>query len=150
MLGLVGDNPLLLSGLALAGANLRKQARPGQDDGILTGEEIASLDFTGTEWVVLSACDTGVGKVQNGEGILGLRRAFETAGAQTLIMSLWSVEDEATRQWMRALYSDRLSGKSTAESVRGADRAILEARRRAGRSTRPFFWGGFVAAGSWR
>jgi CHAT domain-containing protein/tetratricopeptide (TPR) repeat protein len=150
MLGVVGDNPLLLSGLALAGANRREQAGPDQDDGILTGEEIASLDFTGTEWIVLSACDTGVGTVQHGEGILDLRRAFETSGTQTLIMSLWSVGDEATRQWMRSLYLERLSGKSTAESVRGADQAILVARRQAGKSTHPFFWGGFVATGGWR
>lgn len=148
-LGLVGDNPLLLSGLALAGANHREEAGPEQEDGILTGEEIASLDLTGTQWVVLSACETGVGTVQDGEGILGLRRAFETAGAQTLIMSLWPVEDESARQWMRALYSERLAGQSTAESVRGAERAILDARRTTGKSTHPFFWGGFIAAGDW-
>jgi CHAT domain-containing protein len=148
-LGLVGDNPLLLSGLALAGANHREEAGPEEEDGILTGEEIASLDLTGTQWVVLSACETGVGTVQDGEGILGLRRAFETAGAQTLIMSLWPVEDESARQWMRALYSERLAGQSTAESVRGAERAILDARRTTGKSTHPFFWGGFIAAGDW-
>lgn len=150
LLGVVGDDPLLLSGLALAGANRRSEVGPDEEDGILTAQEIASLDFSQTEWVVLSACETGVGKVQSGEGILGLRRAFETAGAGTLIMSLWPVEDEATRRWMKALYEARLSGRTTAESVREASLSILGARQREGKSTHPFFWGAFVAAGDWR
>jgi CHAT domain-containing protein len=99
---------------------------------------------------VLSACETGVGKVQAGEGVLGLRRAFEVAGAGTLIMSLWSVEDESAREWMKNLYAARLGGSSTAEAVRAASLKVIEARRRAGRSTHPAFWGAFVAAGDWR
>ncbi len=147
-----GDDPLLLSGLALAGANLRDAPGTGADaeDGILTAEEIASLDLTGVEWVVLSACETGLGKLQEGEGMLGLRRAFEIAGARTLIMSLWKVDDAGARDWMRLLYRDRNAGLSTAEAVRHAGLAMLEARRGAGASTHPFFWGAFVAAGDWR
>ena len=146
-----GESPLLLSGLAFAGANRRRDVRnvDREEDGILTAEEIASLDLTGVEWVVLSACETGVGQVQSGEGVLGLRRAFETAGAGTLIMSLWQVEDEATREWMGHLYRERLQGRSTAEAVRRAGLAMIRARRAAGVSAHPFAWGAFVAAGDW-
>jgi CHAT domain-containing protein len=146
-----GDNPLLLSGLALAGANHRAKAGPEEDDGILTAEEIAAMNLSGVEWAVLSACETGVGKVEAGEGVFGLRRAFQMAGAGTLIMSLWSVEDESARQWMRALYESRLVKKlSTAESVRAASLEVLRSRREKGQGTHPFFWAGFVAAGDWR
>jgi len=146
------ESPLLHSGLALAGANQRERLLPDseQEDGILTAEEIASLDLSGTEWVVLSGCETGVGRVQNGEGVLGLRRAFEVAGASTLIMSLWEVKDEAAREWMQALYRARLGGVSTADAVRSAHLTTLEARRRQGRSTHPYYWAPFVAVGDWR
>jgi CHAT domain-containing protein len=146
----VWDDPLLLSGLALSGANRRANAGEGDDDGILTAEEITSLDLSGVEWVVLSACETGIGRIQAGEGVLGLRRAFESAGAGTVIMSLWKVEDESTREWMRFLYEGRLRGMSTLEAVHRASQSILDARRAKGRSTLPFHWGAFVAAGDWR
>ena len=103
-------SPLLLSGLALAGANQRASASATEEDGILTAEEIAGLDLTGVEWAVLSACDTGVGEIQAGEGVFGLRRAMQLAGVHTLVMSLWPVDDEATRAWMTALYRARLDG----------------------------------------
>ena len=146
------DNPLLLSGLALSGANGR-HALPvdsEEEDGILTAEEISTLDLTDVHWVVLSACGTGLGKVVTGEGVLGLRRAFEVAGAGTLIMSLWNVEDDATRVWMRGLYEERLAGRPAVEAVRSAGMKMIENQRRAGRTTHPFYWGGFVAAGDWR
>ena len=146
-----GDNPLLLSGLALAGANHRQSAGPDEEDGILTAEEIASLDLSGVEWAVLSACETGVGDVRAGEGVFGLRRAFQVAGAGTLIMSLWSVEDEPAREWMKALYEGRLArGLDTAAAVRAASLQVLNDRRRKHESTHPFYWAGFVAAGDWR
>ena len=146
-----GENPLILSGLALAGANHRAGSAPGDEDGILTGEEIAATDLSGVEWAVLSACSTGVGEVQTGEGVLGLRRAFEVAGAGTLIMSLWPIKDESAREWMRGLYQARLlERKGTAEAVREASLTVLRARREARKSTHPFHWGGFVATGDWR
>lgn len=146
-----GENPLLLSGLALSGANHRAAARPDEEDGILTAEEIAAIDLSGVEWAVLSACETGVGEVRAGEGVFGLRRAFQVAGAGTLIMSLWPVEDETARQWMRALYEARLvKGLGTAEAVRQASLEVLHRRREEGKSTHPFHWAAFVAAGDWR
>jgi hypothetical protein len=145
------ESPLLRSGLALAGADRREQTAEGEDDGILTAEEIAAMDLSGVEWAVLSACDTGLGEVEAGEGVVGLRRAFQIAGVRTLIMSLWSVDDESTRRWMTALYDARLrKGMSTAESVRHATLSVLNARREADLSTHPFHWAAFVAAGDWR
>ena len=144
------DAPLLLSGLALAGANRRGDTGPDAEDGILTSEEIATLDLSGVDWVVLSSCESGLGRILSGEGVLGLRRAFQVAGARTLIISLWKVEDETTSEWMRHLYEGRLQGMSTAGSVRYASLAILNARRARGLSTDPFFWGAFAAAGDWR
>ncbi len=146
-----GENPLVLSGLALAGANHREHAGENEDDGILTAQEIAAMDLSSVEWAVLSACDTGVGEVQAGEGVLGLRRAFQIAGAGAVIMSLWSVEDESARAWMKALYEGRLvKDLDTAEAVRQASLTVLNDRRARGLSEHPFYWAGFVAAGDWR
>lgn len=145
---LVRDSPLLLSGLALAGANRRDQDRPdGGEDGILTAEEIARMNLSSVEWVVLSGCETGLGRIVAGEGVLGLRRAFEAAGAGTLVMSLWPVEDGAARLWMLRLYEARAEGLSAAESAARASREMLAEQRRRGRTTHPFFWGGFVSSG---
>jgi len=83
--------------------------------------------------------------------VFSLRRAFQVAGVRTVIMSLWSVEDQATRQWMRALYEARLErGLDTADSVRAAALSVLQDRRAKGQSTHPFYWAAFVAAGDWR
>src|SRR5262249_20171066 len=90
------DNPLLRSGLALAGANWMSKKfipPPEAEDGILTAEDVAGLDLVATELAVLSACDTGLGQVHVGEGVFGMRRAFVLAGARTLVMSLWKVSD---------------------------------------------------------
>lgn len=140
---------LRLSGLALAGANRRGAA--AAEDGILTAEEIAGLDLSGVEWAVLSACDSGVGEVSSQEGVFGLRRAFRIAGARTVVMSLWSVDDEAAREWMIALYRARLvEGLPTAEAVRRASLEVLAARRQRGASVHPASWAAFVASGDWR
>src|SRR5439155_7947200 len=145
------ENPLLFSGLVLAGANHRDQAPAAGDDGILTAEEIAALDLSGTQWAVLSGCETGVGQAVPGEGVLGLQRAFVLAGVRTLIMSLWGVDDRASRDWMRRLYQARLErGLSAAAAVREASLATLHERRARGSSTHPFFWGPFVESGDWR
>ncbi|MEK7315753.1 MAG: CHAT domain-containing protein [Candidatus Eisenbacteria bacterium] len=144
------QSPLLLSGLALAAANRRSEATPHEEDGVLTAEEVASLDLRGVDLAVLSACDTGVAGASGGEGILGLRRAFQTAGVATLITSLWAVQDDAARDWMRAFYQSRIrDGAGTAEAVRTAMLKVLQSRRAQGRSTSPSFWASFLAAGDW-
>ncbi len=145
------EAPLRLSGLALAGANRRNLVGLDARDGILMAEEISSLDLSGVDWVVLSGCETGVGEVQVGEGVLGLRRAFQVAGASTLIMSLWPVEDAAARRWMMELYEGRLKRQlGTAEAVRAASLNVLQERRAQALSTHPFYWASFVATGEWR
>ncbi len=142
-----GDNPMLLSGIALAGANRRETS----EDGIVTAEEIASLDLHGVEWAVLSACETGVGKLLAGEGVFGLRRAFQVAGTRTVITSLWPVSDDATEQWMSSLYRKRfLNRLDTSQAVRAASLETLSRRRERGLSTHPFYWAGFIAVGDWR
>ncbi len=140
-----------ISGLALAGANRRREAAADRGDGILVAEEIATLDLEGTEWAVLSACETGLGELHASEGVLGLRRAFRAAGVGTVIMSLWMVDDTATREWMAALYRARLvRGASTAEAVRSAAVAVLSSLRSRSLSSHPSTWGAFVATGDWR
>jgi CHAT domain-containing protein len=118
---------------------------------VLTAEEVASLNLRGVEWAVLSGCDTGAGEVRAGEGVMGLRRAFQVAGARTVIMSLWPVEDQTTGEWMRILYQGRLTKRlSTADAVRQASLAVLRQRRARGLSAHPFHWAAFVATGDWR
>ena len=118
---------------------------------MLTAEEVAALNLNGVEWAVLSGCDTGVGEVRAGEGVFGLRRAFQVAGARTVIMSLWPVEDQATVRWMTALYEGRFMKKlSTVDAVREAGLAVLRERRATGLSAHPFYWAAFVGAGDWR
>lgn len=146
------ENPLLLSGVALAGANRRPEnkANPPEDDGILTAEEIATLDLSNVEWAVLSACDSGAGVVQAGEGVLGLRRAFQIAGARTLIMAMWDVPDDVPRDWMRAMYTVKVAGATTAAAVREATLRMLKRVRDVGSPAHPALWGAFIASGDWR
>ncbi len=145
----IGFNPMSLSGIVLAGANLPHDALD-PEDGILTAEEVAALDLRGTQLVVLSACDTGVGDVSTGEGVLGLRRAFSAAGAQTLVMSLWAVPDEATRVLMDdfyAAYLHKRKPKSASESLRAAQLEMLRSRRAKYGEARPQDWAAFIVSG---
>jgi CHAT domain-containing protein len=145
-----GENPLLLSGLVLAGANRAGEPETREEDGILTAEELAALDLQGTELVALSACDTGLGTVEAGEGVFGLRRALEIAGARTVLMSLWPVPDKQAREWMVRFYEATLGGSSVIEASRGASLSALESLRKSDIPTHPYLWAGFVAAGDWR
>jgi CHAT domain-containing protein/tetratricopeptide (TPR) repeat protein len=135
-------NPMVASGVALAGAN--DGARSG--DGLLTAEEVAGLDLTGTELVVLSACDTGLGAVEAGEGVLGLRRAFSWAGARRVVTSFWQVEDEPTVELMDRLYAARAAGASPAVALREAELALL-AEARASGDAKPWTWAAFAVSG---
>jgi CHAT domain-containing protein len=143
-------SPLESSGLALAGANLLPVTGERKEDGILYADEVAVLDLSGVDWVVLSACETALGAIRAREGVLGLRRAFQVAGARTLIMSLWSVEDGATRKWMHTLYAGRLSGMSTAAALREANLDAIRSLRGGDKSRVSARWGAFVAVGHWR
>ncbi|NNF57210.1 MAG: tetratricopeptide repeat protein [Rhodothermaceae bacterium] len=138
------ENPLLRSGLALTGANrLGDDNAVGVQDGIATAYELSGLDLRGTDLVVLSACETGLGEIQNGEGVLGLRRAFELAGAETVVMSLWKVPDVATKELMIAFYRALEAGTGKAEALHEAAQAV----RADPRWAHPYWWGAFILAG---
>ena len=117
------ENPMLRSGLYFAGADRTLAGKPstqGEDNGVLTAMEAANLNLRGTELVVLSACNTGQGDVKNGEGVFGLRRAFEEAGVQEVLMSLWSVPDEETLELMNRFYAKWLAGMETHKALKEA------------------------------
>lgn len=140
------DNSLCFSGLLMAGANnvldpvKRQQPLPaGLENGVLTAREIARLDLRGLDLAVLSACQTGLGELKE-DGVFGLQRGFKKAGARTLLMSLWSVEDDATQLMMTTFY-DALARK---QSRREAFHTAQEAVRNDSRFSSPFFWASFV------
>jgi CHAT domain-containing protein len=133
------QNPLLRSGLALAGGNV------AQRDGILTALEATGLDLWGTKLVTLSACDTGVGEIQNHEGVYGLRRAFLLAGAETLVMSLWPVSDYITHDAMVGYYGRLREGAGRGDALRQAKFEILKRPNR----RHPYYWAGFIQSGEW-
>jgi hypothetical protein len=134
--------------LALAGANRAREHDTDENEGLLTAEEVLTLDLEGTDWVVLSACHSGLAESWSREGALGMRRAFSLAGARTVIASQWSVEDEATREWMTALYRARAGGAAgAAAAIESASRTVLAERRRDHRSTHPFYWAAFTPSG---
>jgi CHAT domain-containing protein len=137
------DNPLLRSGLALAGANQRGAATA--DDGILTALEASGLNLWGTKLVVLSACDTGLGEVHNGEGVYGLRRAFVLAGAESLVMSLWPASDYSTRNLMTSYYRNLKQGLGRGAALRQVQLDMLRRDPR----LHPFYWANFIQSGEW-
>jgi len=137
-------NPLLQCGLALAGANswlAGESLPPSAGDGILTAEDVCMMDLLGTELVVLSACETGLGKYRAGEGVYGLRRAFELAGARSMVMSLWRVPGEPTEFLMKEMYRQLSMGMPCSEALREAQRIQRQ------RFPETFFWGAFVCFG---
>jgi CHAT domain-containing protein len=136
-------NPLLRSGLALAGANLRHENEI--DDGILTALEATGLNLWGTKLVVLSACDTGIGEVRNGEGVYGLRRAFLLAGAESLVMSLWPASDYTTRELMTGYYRNLKAGMGRGTALREVQLNML----RHNPKLHPFYWANFIQNGEW-
>jgi CHAT domain-containing protein/tetratricopeptide (TPR) repeat protein len=138
------ENPLLRSGLALAGANTwfeKGELMEEAEDGLLNAEDVSGLDLLDTELVVLSACETGLGEVRTGEGVFGLRRAFVLAGAKTLVMSLWKVPDEQTRELMEDFYRRILAGQPRADALRDAQLAMKA------KHPKPLYWGAFICQG---
>jgi tetratricopeptide (TPR) repeat protein/CHAT domain-containing protein len=138
------ENPLLRCGLALAGVNTwsRGWRLPVEaEDGLLTGEDVSGLDLCDTELVVLSACETGLGEIQRGEGVFGLRRAFVLAGARTLVMSRWKIPDQQTQELMEAFYHALAAGLPCADALR-AGQLLLKTRY-----MHPYYWGAFICQG---
>jgi CHAT domain-containing protein len=133
------ENPMLRSGIVLAGANA--SLKEGRDDGMVSAEKILGLNLRGTDLVVLSACETGVGDVKNGEGVFGLKRAFILSGAKTLVMSLWSVPSMETTELMTAFYGLLSEGKTKAEALREAKLDMMR------KHPNPYYWGAFVLNG---
>jgi CHAT domain-containing protein/tetratricopeptide (TPR) repeat protein len=146
-----GLHPGLLSGLVFAGANRPPGEDDDRDDGYLTASEVTLLDLSGVDLVVLSACETGLGRPQSGEGLLGLRRAFHMAGADTVVSSLWAVEDESTSELMQGFYRNLLvEGMGRHEALRAAQLDMLDRNRREHGEALPSTWGAFVLSGEWR
>ncbi|OYT73346.1 MAG: kinesin [Chloracidobacterium sp. CP2_5A] len=163
------ENPLLRSGLILAGA---RQGRSGEgEDGVLTALEAAGLELWGTQLVTLSACETGLGETRPGEGVYGLRRALVIAGAETQVMSLWKVSDAATAALMTEYYRRLARGEGRAAALQAARLKFLrgeirpradDLKRELGLSPRtaqsrfpgdwrhPYYWAAFVVSGDWR
>ncbi len=141
----VPRNPLLRSAMVLAGANGSHgdatQGPDGADNGLVTALEIAEMDLAGTQLVVLSACDTGRGQVKRGQGVYGLRRAFRIAGAETLVMSLWKIDDETTRDLMGRYYRKLIAGEGRTEAMRQTMKEIR------GEHADPNYWAPFFVLG---
>ena len=135
------DDPLRRAGLVFAGANhawLGEKIPDGLDDGILTAYEVSQMNLSNTELVVLSACETGLGRVQGSEGVYGLQRAFKMAGAKNLIMSLWQVPDRETQQMMELLYRFYLQEKLPIRQAFG------KAQQQMREKYDPYFWAAFT------
>jgi CHAT domain-containing protein/tetratricopeptide (TPR) repeat protein len=131
-------SPMIRSGIILAG--VRNPESKSKEDGVLTAYEATNLDLEGTDLVVLSACETGLGEVRNGEGVYGLQRSIMVAGARNLLMSLWKVDDEATAQLMSVFYRLRVNQSNSA--------AFREAQIQLRKNfPEPFYWGAFVLLG---
>ncbi len=137
-------DPLLRSGLLLAGASALSSsglAQPPPESALVTALELAGLNLWGTQLVVLSACDTGRGDVKLGQGVYGLRRAFVVAGAETVVMSLWMVDDTTTSTLMEAYYRNLLAGQGRAAALHSAMRSLRAAK------PHPYYWAPFIALG---
>ncbi|HYP89685.1 MAG TPA: CHAT domain-containing protein, partial [Polyangiaceae bacterium] len=134
------ENPLIRSGIALSGANDKNSV-----NGILTALEASNIDLDGTRLVVLSACETGLGQVEMGDGVYGLRRALLVAGSQTQVMSLWKVDDNATRDLMIGFYDELREGHGRGESLRQVQLKMLASKD----YSHPYFWAAFIPSGNW-
>ncbi|MCI0606997.1 CHAT domain-containing protein, partial [bacterium] len=134
------EDPSLRSGIVLAGAN--RSLKENRDEGLVSATKIEGLRLRGTELVVLSACDTGIGSIHNGEGVFGLKRSFVLSGVQTLILSLWKVPDQSARELMKEFYTLWSSGLNKSEALR---KARLEIRKK---YDNPFYWAAFQIVGN--
>ena len=141
-----GENPLLRSGIVLAGAN-DPEANP-KDDGYLTALEVAKVDWQDTELVVISACESGKGDVQSGEGVYGLKRAIAVAGARSSLLSLWQVDDIATAAFMKSFYERLKKGEGRADALAATQKEFRNHSTPGWRH--PYVWAAFQLSGDWR
>ena len=142
------SNSAAISGLAFSGADVAQGHDPV---GVLSAGELGALDLTHADWIALSACDSGLGPIGRNEGVFGMRRALRVAGARTVVMSLWQVDDAATADLMQALYTQRfVDHRDVPDALTAAMRGVLEARRAAGQSDHPDEWAAFIGEGGWR
>jgi len=133
------DNPLMRSGLVLAGANdvWIKTEKGDSDDGVLTAQEVTQIDMRKNDLVVLSACETGLGDIRGTEGVYGLQRSLKMAGVKYIIMSLWEIPDKETVEFMSLFYSNLLNLKDIKDAFYGAQKAMRA-------KYDPYYWGAFV------
>ena len=135
------DYSMLYSGLLFAGGNnawTGKEIVEGVEDGILTADEISRLDMSGNKLIVLSACNTGLGDIDNVDGVFGLQRGLKKAGVKTILMSLWKVPDEETKELMRIFYKELLNGNAPHQSLKTAQKQMMA------RGKTPYYWAGFI------
>ena len=143
-----GDNPLLRAGLAFAGINTNAQFLGDIDtinDGVLTALEVLDLNLSGTRLVVLSACETGIGEIHEGEGVYGLRRSFQEAGVAEVVSSLWAVSDEGTQALMTNFYGRILAGVPARDALRETQLELMDSPEWG----YPYIWSAFMMVGSY-
>lgn len=140
-----GENPLLRSGIVFAGAN-QPDADPA-DDGYLTALEVARLNWKGTDLVVISACESGKGDIQAGEGVYGLKRAIAVAGARSSLLSLWKVDDRATAAFMESFYNKLKAGAGRADALASTQQEFRQSSNATW--SHPYVWAAFQLSGDW-
>ncbi len=143
-----GENPQLRSGIVLAGAN-QPDADPN-DDGYLTAAEAVGLQLDGTELVVLSACNTGQGDIQTGEGVYGLQRSLTVAGARSTLLSLWKVDDAATAEFMTRFYTRLKAGEGRSDALAATQKEFRSGLAGDGAWKEPYYWAAWQLVGDWR
>jgi len=141
----IRQNPLSRSALVLANFNQRQSCSDSDSNcnGLLTAQDVTTIDLRGTKLVFLSACETGLGKVTNGEGVYGLRRAFTLAGAESQVMSLWKVNDQTTKELVQSYYQNLKANQGRSQALKTIQLDLLKKHQY------PYYWAAFIPSGNW-